>query len=58
MLKLLGALRLCRRGATAIEYGLVASLVVIALIGGLSALGNSNRGGWGNVSARVGAVEP
>ncbi len=42
-----------RRGATAVEYGLIIALVVLAMVG---ALGNFARGStsmWGNVSDRV-----
>lgn len=42
-----------RRGATAVEYGLIIALVVLAIVG---ALGNFSRGAtgmWDNVSARV-----
>lgn len=40
--------RMCRdeRGATAIEYGLIAALIVIAMMGGLSALGGGSGGMW------------
>ena len=48
----------CRRGATAIEYGLIVALIVIALVGGLSKLGGGNGGSWGNTAARIAAVEP
>ncbi len=42
-----------RRGATAVEYGLIIALVVLAMVG---ALGNFARGSssmWANVSERV-----
>ncbi len=38
------------RGATAIEYGLIVALIVIAMIAGLSGLGSANSGGWGAFS--------
>ena len=41
------------RGATAIEYGLIVSLIVIAIVVGISALGSSNGGAWGNLSNKV-----
>lgn len=41
------------RGATAIEYGLIASLIVIAMMGGLSALGGGANGMWGRLSNKV-----
>jgi pilus assembly protein Flp/PilA len=42
------------RGATAIEYGLIVALIVIAVIGGISALGGANGSAWGNMSTKVG----
>ena len=39
-------LRSDKRGATAIEYGLIAALIVIAMMGGLSALGGGAGGMW------------
>lgn len=41
------------RGATAIEYGLIAALIVIALMAGLVALGESTAGLWGDISDKV-----
>lgn len=38
-----------QRGATAIEYGLIAALIVIAMIGALSGLGGGVGGMWGNL---------
>lgn len=37
------------QGATAIEYGLIAALIVIAMIGALSGLGGGVGGMWGNL---------
>ena len=42
-----------RRGATAIEYGLIIALVVIAMIAGLTALADTTTGMWGNVNSKV-----
>lgn len=42
-----------QRGATAIEYGLIASLIIVAMMGGLSALGGGANGMWGRISAQV-----
>ena len=42
------------RGTTAIEYGLIATLMGVGIIGGLNALGNSSNGGWGNMANTVG----
>ena len=40
-------------GATAIEYGLIAALIVVAMVGALSSLGGGVGGMWTNVSAAV-----
>ena len=42
-------LRASDRGATAIEYGLIAALIVVAMIGGLSTLGGGTNGMWGKI---------
>jgi pilus assembly protein Flp/PilA len=39
-------LRRDKRGATAIEYGLIAALIVIAMMGGLRTLGGGFGGMW------------
>lgn len=43
-------------GATAIEYGLIVSLIVIASIGAFDAVANENDGIWARVSGSVGDV--
>jgi len=45
-LRMLGA---DRRGATAIEYGLIAALIAVAAIGGMQALGGGSAGMWGKI---------
>lgn len=47
--------RMCsdKRGATAIEYGLIAALIVIALMTGLSTLGGGANGMWGQMANKV-----
>ena len=42
-----------QKAATAIEYGLIAALIVIAMMAGLSALGGGAGGMWTNISAQV-----
>ena len=42
-----------QRGATAIEYGLIAALIVIAMMGGLTALGGGAGGMWGELGDTV-----
>lgn len=41
------------RGATAIEYGLIAALIVIAMMGGLRTLGGGANGMWGKIGSEV-----
>jgi pilus assembly protein Flp/PilA len=38
------------RGATAIEYGLIAALIAVALVSSLKALGGGAGGMWSNLS--------
>ena len=49
-------LRSDKRGATAIEYGLIAGLIAMGLIAGLSALGGGTNGLWGKIGNDVAAV--
>ena len=53
---LIRRLRSDKRGATAIEYGLIAALIVIALLGGLSTLGGGAGGMWTVMSAQFSAA--
>ena len=39
------------RGATAIEYGLIAALIVIAMMAALQGLANETIAMWGNVES-------
>ena len=41
------------QGATAIEYGLMAALIGVGIIGGLNAFGNSQTGAWATLSSNV-----
>jgi pilus assembly protein Flp/PilA len=43
-------LRTDKRGATAIEYGLIVALIAIAMMGGLKTLGGGAGGMWTNLS--------
>ncbi|MBP2276847.1 MULTISPECIES: Flp family type IVb pilin [Sphingomonas] len=45
-----------RKGATAVEYGLIVALVVIAMVAALTQLANSTTTMWGNVSTKVAAA--
>ena len=44
--KIFGMLCADKRGATAIEYGLIAALIVIAMMSGLQSLGGGVGGMW------------
>jgi pilus assembly protein Flp/PilA len=41
------------RGATAIEYGLIAALIAVAAISAMSGLGNQLKKTFGNVSTNM-----
>lgn len=43
-------------GATALEYGLIVSLVIIAMLGALNAVAGTTVGMWNNVSTTIGSV--
>jgi len=42
------------RGATAIEYGLIALLIAVGALGGMQALGGGVSGGWSGVAKQAG----
>ena len=50
ILRMLGA---DQRGATAIEYGLIAALIIVAMIGGLQSLGGGVGGQWTKIQTSV-----
>ena len=56
MMKLLKRIGRCDFGGTAIEYGLIVSLVVIACIGALESVADENTGMWAIVKSKVTAV--
>ena len=41
------------RGATAVEYGLIVALIVIAMMGALRGVANENTGLWAVVTQKV-----
>ncbi len=53
MRRLMSALKSCRRGATAVEYGLIVALIVITMIASFKVLANTTTGMWNNVSDKV-----
>lgn len=52
----LRALGTDNRGATAIEYGLIAALIVMAMVAGLSSLGGGVGGMWTGLASDVASV--
>ena len=54
LIKLIGNMR----GATAIEYGLIVALIVIAIVISISTVGGGTHDIWGNMSNKVGNVMP
>ena len=56
MISILRRLRRCRRAATAIEYGLIVSLIVIVMFTALQLVANTNTGIWNNVADKVQAA--
>jgi pilus assembly protein Flp/PilA len=46
-------LRSDKRGATAIEYGLIVALIAIAMMAGLRQLGGGAGGMWTNLASTV-----
>ena len=53
MIHVLRQLARSRRGATAVEYGLILSLVVLTMLAALQGLANTTSGMWNNVSDKV-----
>ena len=45
-------------GATAIEYGLIAALIALAIVAGAGALGTSLNTQFSNISTRLNAAQP
>jgi pilus assembly protein Flp/PilA len=50
MLKLIRKISRCQEGATAIEYGLIAALIAIAMIAAFQNVAGTTTGMWNNVS--------
>ena len=53
MVKMLRKLSQDNSGATAIEYGLIVSLVVISIIVSMSSVANENTGLWARVTDKT-----
>jgi pilus assembly protein Flp/PilA len=52
MLARLGLLR-CERGATAVEYGLIIAMIVLAMVAALNNVATKTTGMWNNVATEV-----
>ena len=50
LLSLFGSFCRGKRGATAIEYGLIAALIAVVIIGAVTAIGTSLNGSFNSVS--------
>jgi pilus assembly protein Flp/PilA len=53
MLKMMRALLRDKRGGTAIEYGLIISLIVITMVSAFIQVANSTTSMWGNVNTKM-----
>jgi pilus assembly protein Flp/PilA len=53
MLESIRRIARCEQGATAVEYGLIASLIVIAMLVALSSVATTTSGMWNTVSTKV-----
>jgi Flp pilus assembly pilin Flp len=53
MLELIRCIKKCDQGATAVEYSLIASLIVIATIVALTQFSTINNDIWGEMSNKV-----
>ena len=47
-----------RRGATAIEYGLIVALIAVAALGGMQTLGGGVGGMWGKLQTTMETYMP
>ncbi|MDX3901221.1 MAG: Flp family type IVb pilin [Sphingobium sp.] len=43
----------CQRGATAVEYGLIVAMIVLAIIAALNNVATKTTGMWNNVTTEV-----
>lgn len=53
MLKFIRGIASCQMGATAVEYGLILSLLVIAMMAALTNVAGSTSGMWNTVSNQI-----
>jgi pilus assembly protein Flp/PilA len=53
MLKMIQRLAGDRKGGTAIEYGLIAAIIVVTLIASFIQLADTTTGIWGNINTKM-----
>jgi pilus assembly protein Flp/PilA len=53
MFRFLARLGRDAKGATAIEYGLILAMIVLAIMGGIATLGGGVTGSWADLSNKV-----
>lgn len=53
MLDLIRRITRCEQGATAVEYGLIVSLIVIAIVASLGEFGEGSTSMWNSVSNKI-----
>jgi pilus assembly protein Flp/PilA len=58
MCRVISAFANDKSGATAIEYGLIAALVAVAIVASLTTLGTSLSGTFNNVATAVSTAAP
>jgi len=55
MLERIRRIHKCDQGATAVEYGLIVTLIVVAITASLGTVANGTQAMWNNVSSEVSA---
>jgi pilus assembly protein Flp/PilA len=53
LMRFLFLLRFDRRGVTSIEYGLIAVIIIVAIVGGVTAIGKNLPGAFNIVSSEL-----
>jgi pilus assembly protein Flp/PilA len=53
MLELIRNFAKCQKGATAVEYGLIVSLLVIAMLAALGNVADTTTGIWNSISNEI-----
>lgn len=56
MIAFLREIVVCRKAATAVEYGLIVALIVIAMVASFKDVANATITMWGNVNTKVAAA--